>query len=84
MVFDHFHFDQLALPFNLQGHPGGRTQWANVTHLCSMMVFELVTRQRHFMRTEQHMLILAQMQAVGVAQKVIHKIAGRVFVHFAR
>ncbi len=84
MVLHHFGFDQLGLAFYLERHPRGRAQRANIAHLRRMVILQLMPRQRHFMRTEQHMLVLAQVQAVGVAEEVVDKIAGRVFIHVAR
>ncbi|MNN88514.1 hypothetical protein D3C81_2062100 [compost metagenome] len=84
MVFHHFGLDQIRLPFDLKRHPRGRAQRPNVTHLSSVVIFQLMFGQRHLMRAEQHVVVVAQQQAVRIAEEVINEIAGRVFVDVAR
>ncbi|MOA50445.1 hypothetical protein D3C78_1734560 [compost metagenome] len=80
MVFHHFGLDQFTLPFHFQGHPRRCSQRADVADFGGVVIGKLMARQRHFMRPEQHMIVFAQVQAVGVTKEVVHKIAGRVFV----
>ena len=67
VVIDHFSFDQLILALDFQGHAGDRAQWADIADLgCAMLVLRQA-RQRHLMRAEQDVIVVAQVQAVGVA-----------------
>ncbi|MNN99303.1 hypothetical protein D3C81_2189040 [compost metagenome] len=84
MILDHFGLDQLALPFDLQGHPGSCAQRPDITYFSRMMPLDFMPRQRHFMRAEQHVVTFAQVQAVGVTEEVVNEIAGRVFVDVTR
>ncbi|MNN96611.1 hypothetical protein D3C81_2156320 [compost metagenome] len=84
MILDHFGFDQIALPFDLQSHPSRRPQRSNVPYLSRVMVFQFMTRQRHLVRAEQHVPVFAQVQTVRITEEVIDEIAGRVFVDVTR
>ncbi|MNI35859.1 hypothetical protein D3C73_898960 [compost metagenome] len=84
VILDHFGFDQITLAFDLQRHPRRRTQRTYIAHLRGVVIFQFMARQRHLVRTEQHMIVFAQVQTVRITEEVINEIAGRVFVDVTR